>query len=659
MAIRKPATSFENQWEGRLIASPSRVRPGESMTLIVVATHPQFSDLHPERFSEFHLRCLRFSYSSDDPRLRTFLETYPGAHGNPFTIARMPELPAGDYQIRATVTPIDHILDILSESPSLLAGIDITNWPPTPEHLVAPTTITMVANYIEGQVKVALQRTASAPTKDQALWAAIRNRTAAVSFPRYKKYIDHLLCHSPELSNSLNTIRNTFAKGFVGTVDKQLSIFGPYAYGVLKLATQAFLTLEAGVVIRDQELFDEEQEPVRFDDPSINLEELEKRLVHYLVQPGSHESVLPYLNRIVTAFVSLDRGDDVDRNEVLPYCDGIMRHRLTAPSMIELIWSYWQEEGMLVQTMNAIARRFQNRRGSAKDPLGELEFDSLRPLNNLLWGYIQDEHNRLTVPRRAHEYRHQYGLSLEGKAVGDIYPADNRSKFIEAFHNLLYRTDIFYREDRDTTMIADAFPLLNALQDVHLILAEGAHNQFGDLTWTARGEMLMTQWMLARPEMREFLRGRYMVPYQEPWMGAVDAMKRLQGWSDTSITHFHDLAFTGERILLSIRWGNWSDNKNIEEQAKNWARNCKPEIQRYLYGYRTVTGVDPTDTRDAAMRFIQPSVLLRRRLGGQRTTSLPPSEPGLRALGAPAAAPIAVPSKEMARLPRPGTRADV
>ena len=104
--------------------------------------------------------------------------------------------------------------------------------------------------------------------------------------------------------------------------------------------------------------------------------------------------------------------------------------------------------------------------------------------------------------------------------------------------------------------------------------------------------MMTIQWMLARPEMKEFLRGRYMVPYQEDWMGAVDSMKKLQGWTDTTITHYFELAVTGERILLSIRYGDWSDIENIEDQAKNWARSCKPEIQRYLYAYKTVTGVD-------------------------------------------------------------------
>ncbi len=398
------------------------------------------------------------------------------------------------------------------------------------------------------------------------------------------------------------------------------------------------MTLQCGVFIRDDKkdphtlfgpdrLFDLYKEQIRLGDPSISIDGLQDRLRQYLFQDGD-SSVLPYLKRIVTALVGLDANE---AQEVLPYCYGILQHRLTRPSLLELIWSYWQEEGMLVQTMNTIALRFQNRRSSPHDPLGELELDPLRPLNNLLWGYIQDEHNRLTVPRRAYEYDHHYGLTLVGKAVTGLNSADSRSKFIEAFHNLLYRTAVFYREDSDTTVVADAFPLLNALKDVHLLLAAGAHNQFGDLPWTSRGEMLMMQWMMARPEMREFLGGRYMVPYQEPWMGGVDSMKKLQGWTDTTVTHFHELAVTGERILLSIRYGDWVDIENIEEQAKNWARYWKPEVQRYLYGYLATTGVDLmsdiTDTREASNRFLQPSALLQRRLAQQTTRGALPASP--------------------------------
>ena len=58
--------------------------------------------------------------------------------------------------------------------------------------------------------------------------------------------------------------------------------------------------------------------------------------------------------------------------------------------------------------------------------------------------------------RRAYEYDHQYGLTLLGKAVPRVRAADSRSQFLEAFHNLLHLCAIFYKEDDDTTVIADA-----------------------------------------------------------------------------------------------------------------------------------------------------------------------------------------------------------
>ena len=49
---------------------------------------------------------------------------------------------------------------------------------------------------------------------------------------------------------------------------------------------------------------------------------------------------------------------------------------------------------MLVQTMKAIALRFQNQRTSDRDPLASFDIAPLYPLSNILWGYIQDENNR-------------------------------------------------------------------------------------------------------------------------------------------------------------------------------------------------------------------------------------------------------------------------
>ena len=174
---------------------------------------------------------------------------------------------------------------------------------------------------------------------------------------------------------------------------------------------------------------------------------------------------------------------------------------------------------------------------------------------------------------------------------------------------------MFFKEDNDTTVIADGYPLLNALKEVHLLLAQGAHNQFGDLPWTARAEMLIQQWLLSRSEMREFLQSRVMVPYKEGWMGQVDTMKTMQGWSDVTVTHFRDLAVYGEQVLLSVRYGDWID-VNDEDSAKNWARYWRPEIQGYLHAYRAVTGVELTnpDTVDATM----PAMHLQKRLAMQQ-----------------------------------------
>ena len=205
-----------------------------------------------------------------------------------------------------------------------------------------------------------------------------------------------------------------------------------------------------------------------------------------------------------------------------------------------------------------------------------------------------------------------YGLRLVGRAVADMQTVDSRSKFLEAFHNLLYVTGRFYKEADDTTVRADAFPVLNALRELHLILALGAHNQFGDLPWTARVEMLIQKWLLARPEIREFLGGAPMVPYKESWMAHADSMKTLQGWSDVSVSHFRDLGVFGEMILLSVRHADWNSDDVTQANANNWAIYWRPEIQSYMHSYRAVTGVDLsselTDTRSAEARYVQPAI---------------------------------------------------
>jgi hypothetical protein len=476
-----------------------------------------------------------------------------------------------------------------------------------------------------GTLDIRLQRSSVAPTLDQGLWAAIRSHSKSVSFGGmgisgrdgmrtlrgYQGFIEQVLCgdasgisvpkNACDNHPSLRTLQDKHNQV------KQLPMHGMAAYELLKTATEIFLLWNCGIAIRDVDALGNPITTAAEESARTGLpaDTVMNSLADFL---GT--SRLPYIERVVqTAFPGYVSNGSV-------FCTNVLTPRADCVCLIELIWSYWHEEAMLVQTMNAISQRFQNVRSlSERDPLAHVTIDPLRPLNNLLWGYVQDEQNRLTVKRRGAEYDHEYGITLRGKAVNTLRPADSRSKFLEGFHNLLHKCSVFYKEDNDTTVISDGFPLLNALKEVHLLLAQGAHNQFGDLPWAARVEMLIQQWLLARPEMRDFLQSRPMVPYTEAWMPQVDTMKTLQGWSDVTVTHFHDLATFGEEILLSIRYGDWID-LNDESHAKNWARYWRPEIQSYIHAYRTVTGIDLTnpDTVDYTM----PAVHLQKRLALQR-----------------------------------------
>jgi hypothetical protein len=113
-------------------------------------------------------------------------------------------------------------------------------------------------------------------------------------------------------------------------------------------------------------------------------------------------------------------------------------------------------------------------------------------------------------------------------------------------------------------------------------------------------------------------------------MASVDAMKKLQGWSDTNVIHFSDLARFGERLLLSVRHIRW-DAIVDPVAAQDWALSWRPEIQGYIHAYRMVTGVTLADdivelNRPDSPRYMQPAVLVRNReLQQRRSLGLPPA----------------------------------
>jgi hypothetical protein len=464
-------------------------------------------------------------------------------------------------------------------------------------------------------VAVTLKRTAVPPTSDQALWVAIRNSTNALGFNSFNDFIDVVMCGEwPDRAVSRSGLKD--ARHQLRKVKRHTALPFPNVdrYRLLKAATEVFLMVRCGVDLDDFRGVDLNEESRRLN-RTVQPGDLEAQMREYLTRvstgDGDFLDVLPYLGliRLQLRDVAIVGTDDAD-DEAAEICHGILAEKLTNPCFLELLWSYWHDEGGLVQTINAITWRFQNRTTAqpGRDPLAGLEIDPLRPLSNLLWGWIQDAPHRLTVARRAYEYDHEYGLVLASKSGPPVRGADSRSRFIEAFHNLLAVCAEFYMRDDDTTVIADGFGVLNALKETHIILTQGAHNQYGDLPWTARHEMLMNQWILARPEMREFLPTRVMVVEPEAWMSRVEAMNKLQGWSDTAVLHFRDLAVFGEQLLLGIRFGNWT-TVNEPEQAANWARYWRSEIQRYTHAYRAVTGVDLTRRADPSI----PAFHLRRR----------------------------------------------
>ena len=470
---------------------------------------------------------------------------------------------------------------------------------------------------ISGNVNVAMTRTETEPTADLRLWASIRTSTEAMSFDNYLRFMDQLFCkhdNNPSNGQTSNAASTPYEKLLL---KRFLPFTDTDAYRVMKAATEAFVIVNCGVFTGDGAIEGDLADYLNRRDLPLPGPTLYREPV----DNGSSNPItmLPYLaiiRRKLPDVAVNQMGTQHDHHVDL--CEGFLQEKLSNPCLLELIWSYWHEEGMQVQSMNAITRRFQNVRGPGHpDPLANMEVNPLRPLNNLIWGYIQDEQHRLTVARRNYEYDHHYGLRLEGRAVQNFRPADTRSKFIEGFHHLLRLCTVFYRQDDDTTVKADAFGVLNALKELHLIISQGAHSQFGDLPPTARIEMLMQQWLLARPEFRDFLPTRAMVAYPEPWMDRVDAMKTLQGWTDTSVMHFHNLAVFGEQIVLSIRYGAWS--KVFEPtQAFNFARFWRPQVQGYIHAYRAATGVDLSiDAANPVTEATLPSVLLRQRLAQQ------------------------------------------
>lgn len=503
-----------------------------------------------------------------------------------------------DCDLFVTVNPDMHLLPVVVDANKLLkfklgaAGfVDVEDKPALP---------------VAGKIVVSHARSVAEVNGPMSFFVKLLDSSKSLEFPAYKKFIDRVFCGEDEVGD-------TDATKKLREAQKSLEDYGVGGYDLLKTATEVFLLKGGCVTNQEVNAYKNWPRDYQVNTDHGNYSQITSDEWKAIFNRFLGNNRLPYINKILDTALS---GSKLDETKSLHFCSAVLsRSRVTNPCFVELIWNYWHEEAMLVQTINAISRRFQNQRAPGeRDPLAHVEIDPLRPLNNILWGYVEEERDRLSIMRRAHEYQHQYGLELYGKAIANMRPADSRSKFLEAFHNLLNKCADYFRAKQDTTVDPDGYPMLHAIQELNLILAHGAHNQFGDLAWTSRVEMLMQEWILARPEIRDFLQSRIMVPHKEAWMPQVDTMKTLQGWSDVAVTHFRDLGVLGEQILLTIRWHNWYEVTN-EDEAKGWADLMRPYIQSYIHAYRAVTGVDLSATD--GVDFTMPSVLLRKRLATQ------------------------------------------
>lgn len=471
----------------------------------------------------------------------------------------------------------------IQSAPYLLAiSVTDSTAPTGPNLLTVPVSFTFLVIAPPppppNQTAVSLSRYTPPDTNDEPFWVNLK--ASQLKFkPMFEFVVNYGLC-------------SVDANSPGSPMPRRLPFVGVSQYSILKFSIEAFM---ASVVSPGS-------------DPALSS---------YLIQQPNfaNAKVLPYYDMILQNLQQYQFANTEDA------CDKRFFDKLQNFSALELIYDYWMDQGGLVQAMNLICLRFQNMRKIPElTAFYRLDTNPLLPLTDLLWGYIQDEQHTVSLHRRVHEYDHEYGLTLIGKAVPNVRPVDSRSSFLEAFHTLLHKCALYYVKSDDTTYIADGLPVLNALKEVNILLAEGNHNAYGNLTFTARHENTVQQFLMAQPEMDRFLGGRAMVPYAEPWQGPVDTIRGIMGWGNVSIRHFHNLATYGELILLSVRYGNWSVVID-PNQAANWANAFRNEIMQYIHSYRAVTGVDlSADTVGLREEhFMQPSVLIQRRMTNARS----------------------------------------
>ena len=215
-----------------------------------------------------------------------------------------------------------------------------------------------------GPITVRLARSAVVPTSDIALWAAIRKSTDAISFNNYDDFVTDVFKSFGRGTSSLSEEEAEAVERVASRRFLPFSNIEPYR--LLKVATEVFLALYGAVNTKEDDAFftqaDADAATRTLDGEVVTIGDLEDLWDDYLVPPNGRRRLLPYLDIIrrridgcalQTILPTSEIDDSVEDGLALHTFGRGFTSKLFRPFMFELLWSYWQEEGMLVQTMNA------------------------------------------------------------------------------------------------------------------------------------------------------------------------------------------------------------------------------------------------------------------------------------------------------------------
>jgi hypothetical protein len=273
------------------------------------------------------------------------------------------------------------------------------------------------------------------------------------------------------------------------------------------------------------------------------------------------------------------------RNRIAPAADSPL-------PLVEPIWSFWLDAAHLARVTTLLAARQIDGPMPGSSSIPKLNLPPA--LVAFLTAWFNDHQSGARAAARAANYLTHYGLRIPASSTSDASLRVKPSRFLRAFHLALV-------EALRLVPTADASHLLFRLRRLHVHLAERASRivesvptpdifaRLGESLSLGRADLLAAEWLLAQPEFTPALRGPVLVPYPQPWMPTLDRLRQLTGAFDSLALFYDDLAATSEALLLSIRFGDWT--QSTPPAAATWATFWRPDIARYLVAFREVMGI--------------------------------------------------------------------